>query len=240
LDKIELDDLQISFLEEFYRVTLAFRHDIKSIVYKKLRAFSEASDINYMTDGCIADIERILIAQLVSEPDELFNFKEQQRKLALFCKDKTYVRRYVLEATKSFCRKKQDYWTHGRAKADARKNETHKAKKTGRAARVHWAGDAKDINSWMDNLISSKLSTTMLRPEVIEALNSFLIKMGLNKTKIKCFWDRFDGMTFVEMARQDPVKSASADKYRKRFKRIIIQLDSHSSEFKEILLGRQG
>lgn len=79
-----------------------------------------------------------------------------------------------------------------------------------------------------------------IRPEVIEALNSFLIKMGLNKTKIKCFWDRFDSMTFVEMARQDPIKSASADKYRKRFKRIIIQLDSHSSEFKEILLGNFG
>jgi hypothetical protein len=118
------------------------------------------------------------------------------------------------------------------------KVENHKVRKAGRAARVHYSGDANQINSWIDSIVSSHLSTDMLQPETIENLNHFFKEIGMNDKKIKCLWDRFSGVTFVEMAQEDLAQSATPDKYRKRFKRILSQLEPYSNIFKEILLGR--
>ncbi len=63
-----------------------------------------------------------------------------------------------------------------------------------------------------------------LQPDTIEGLNEFLKQIGLNSNKIDCFWDRFDGMAFVDMANKDPSANASEDKFRKQFKRLINQI----------------
>lgn len=59
-------DLVVEFFEEFNRVTLTKRNQICGRVYRKLSKFEEASDIDYITSSCIADIERILQQQLLS------------------------------------------------------------------------------------------------------------------------------------------------------------------------------
>ncbi|MFA0521783.1 hypothetical protein AB4501_33010, partial [Vibrio sp. 10N.222.55.E8] len=59
---------------------------------------------------------------------------------------------------------------------------------------------------------------------------------GLNQDKIDCFWLRLTGFTFVEMSELDESITESPDKYRKRYKRMLSQLNAHSSEFRTILL----
>ena len=228
------------FMEEFYKQTINLKSNVKLTIFKKLGQFPEATDIEYIWGTCISDIERILLDQLNAAPEELFNNKERERKLALFKKDPLYIKKYLLEATKSFCRKKQHYWTHGRNKANRTKGEKHKERKVGKAARIHYSKgqDGNDIEQWMDNLIASDFTTNTLQTETIMNLNIFFERIGLDDKKIDCFWDRFSGLTFVEMAEQDPIQNVTADKYRKRFKRILLKLSSHSVQLKEILLGR--
>jgi len=85
-------------------------------------------------------------------------------------------------------------------------------------------------------MVTSNLSSDSLQSETLEDLNELFANIGLNEKKIRCFWDRFDGMTFVEMAEADKNKTASPDQYRKRFKRLIAQLERHSEQFRAILM----
>ncbi|HHF3409287.1 TPA: hypothetical protein ACPKAL_003560 [Vibrio alginolyticus] len=229
-------DLVVEFFEEFNRVTLTKRNQICGRVYRKLSKFEEASDIDYITSSCIADIERILQQQLLS-PSGHFNLVEGARKLSEFEKDKSYVEKYVLEATKSFCRKKQNYWTHGRRKGDLNRGETHKAKQAGAAARIFEPNSDQTLDQWLDSLMTSSLSLDSLQPETLADLDAFFKHtVGLNQDKIDCFWLRFAGFSFVEMSELDESITESPDKYRKRYKRTLAQLNSHSSEFRTILL----
>ncbi|EGQ9519951.1 hypothetical protein F3W80_11820 [Vibrio parahaemolyticus] len=81
----------------------------------------------------------------------------------------------------------------------------------------------------------SDITADSLHETTVERLNQFFFKIGLNSIKIKCFWDRFNGMTFVEMAEQDEDVKASPDKYRKRFKRISKQIRANSEDFNKAL-----
>lgn len=231
MDDDRKSDLIVQFFEEFNRVTLDERNQIRARVSRKLSNFAEASDIDYMTSSCIADIERILQQQLFSSSGH-FNHVERTRKLVEFEKDKSYVERYVLEATKSFCRKKQNYWTHGRSKG-----ENHKAKKAGAAARVFEPNSEQPIDEWLGSLATSNLNLDSLQPETLDNLDAFFrYTVGLNQEKIDCFWLRLAGFTFVEMSKRDESISGSPDKYRKMYKRMLTQLNSYSGEFRAILL----
>lgn len=220
----EFEQLRDSFWNEFFTVIRKSRGIIYKLVVSKLGGFPEASDPAYITDTCIADIERILREQMQARAEDNFFYKEQQRKLKTFKEDKSYVERYVLEATKSFCRKKQYYWTHGRAKADEKKGEKHRELKAGKAARVHWKGSNEDIGEWLDSLMSSEISKEELDENFIERFNQLFIKIDLSESKIECFWNRFNGMTFVEMAALDTNPNCTPDKYRKRYKRLMLQI----------------
>ena len=237
MEQLDSIKLQKAFLFEFYNVIQEERNAIKNIIIKKIGSFPEALDIEYIISNCISDIEGILVAQITENPKGHFNKKEKQRKLTLYSENKSYVKKYVLEAAKYFCRKKQNYWTHGRNKAKTEIAEKHKEKKVGRAARVHWTGAPDEMDNWLNNIITSELTKDSLQIETIEHLNLLFEKIGFKEEKVACFWDRFDGMTFVEMANIDPSPSAKADKYRKRFNRVITQLNTHSDEFKRILMG---
>jgi len=233
----EKEEFRTLFLEEFYLRIPLLENKMKTVIFKKIGQFNEAVDINNTVVNCISDIESILLKQLNAQPNEVFNFKERKRKLTLFKNNRAYLDRYILEATKSFCRKKQDYWTHGRNKADLSKGETHNAKKIGRAARVHFSGNMDEVDNWIENIASTELFSELLDPETIENLNLLFKEIGLNDKKTKCLWDRFNGLTFVEMAEKDPSESATPDKYRKRFKRVLVDLEPYSDIFKEMLLG---
>ncbi len=230
------NELVVGFFDEFARVTQHQRSQIRSRVYRKLSKFAEASDIEYMTSSCIADIERILQQQMYAKSGH-FNLVEGARKLAEFEKDKSYVERYVFEATKSFCRKKQNYWTHGRNQGDPEKGEKHKAKKAGAASRAFSPNSDQPLDEWLDSLATSNLSLDSLHPETLVDLDAFFKHtVGLNQDKIDCFWLRFAGFSFVEMSELDDSMTESPDKYRKRYKRMLSQLNSHSSEFRAIIL----
>jgi len=226
-----------SFLDEFYRVTIVDEPLIRHIVKGKLGACTEAADIKDATAKCIADIERIIISQLNAPSDQKSKVKERKRKLTEFKRDGGYVKKYILEATKSYCRKKQHYWGHGKNKADINKNEKHKEKKAGKASRLHGIGDSDQVDKWISSIITSDLNMNSLQVETIERLNALFKRIRLNENKMNCFWDRFDGKSFPEMAEQDKDKSATSDKYRKRYKRLLDQLESHSNEFRDILMG---
>lgn len=226
-----------SFLDEFYRVTIVDELLIRHIVKGKLGACTEAADIKDATAKCIADIERIITSQLNAPSDQKSKVKERKRKLTEFKRDSGYVKKYILEATKSYCRKKQHYWGHGKNKADINKNETHQEKKAGKASRLHGVGDSDQVDRWISSLMTSDLTMGSLKVDTIERLNKLFKKARLNENKIKCFWDRFDGKTFPEMAEQDKDKPATSDKYRKRYKRLVAQLESYSSELRDILMG---
>lgn len=233
-------ELQIAskrFMAEFYRVTQAEHGLITRLIRVRLQNFPEAADINYITFTCIADIESILTQQITTTPKGKFNTKERLRKLTEFQKDHHFVKRYTLEAVKSFCRKKQHRWTHGKNKAVTEKGETHVERKQGIAARIHGTGSKHEVDSWITSIVSSPLTSSSLEAGSLEALDALFKRIGVNEEKASCFWDRFNGMTFVEMAKNSPNKEATPDQYRKRFKRLIANLEKHSSEFRDIFIG---
>ena len=226
------------FLDRFHTITKIKKPKIHSIISKRLGAFEEAANnINLITENCIADIERILIEQLHSDDSEHFNFSEKKRKLALFAQDHNYVERYTLEAVKSFCRKKQHYWTHGRAKADTLKGEKHKELKAGRAARVHWKDGEQDLNDWLSQISSSEISIADLSDSTNMALEDLLRRKRFKYEQIQCFFDRLDGRSFVEMAAKDADTNVTPDKYRKRFNRMVARLERNKEELRDILLA---
>lgn len=226
-----------AFMKRFYEVTRVKENKIRSIISRRLGAFEEAvNNLDHITSNCISDIERILVEQLHSDSTQHFNSSEKRRKLALYAKDKDYVERYVLEAVKSFCRKKQHYWTHGRAKANARKGEKHKEIKMGRAARVYWKEDGQDLNDWLSQISASDTNIRHLSDSSLEALMDLFIRKRFSDDKIMCFLSRLFGMTFVEIAKQDQDSNATPDKYRKQFKRMVAQLERNKEELRDILL----
>lgn len=122
--------------------------------------------------------------------------------------------------------------------SDVKKGETHKAKKAGMAARLHFSGNPDKIDEWLYSLVACNVSKEKFQADDVKIANDMFKKIGMNDKKVKCFWDRFAGITFAEMARQDPDPSATPDKYRKRLNRLTLQLQSHSEDLKEILAGR--
>lgn len=235
MDNDEKQELSGALLAEFYVVTRRDRNLIRHMVGQRIGRYPEAADLDYMTYGCIADIERILTGQLNAQSNEVSKVKERQRKLFEFKKDKNYVKKYVLEATKSFCRKKRYYWGHGKNKPKLEKGEKHKERKAGKAARTHYSGDANQVDAWLSSIAASGLNMQSFHHDTIQELDYFLKESGLNDKKIRCFWDKLEGMTFVEMSEQDSL-SSSPDKYRKRYKRLITQLESKSGKLKDILM----
>lgn len=226
------------FLDEYFIQIRVLEKRIKKTIAKKVRQFTEAADIDTICANCIDAIEKKLIAQFDAKPEEHFNNKEKNKKLALFKEDKAYVQKYILEATKTFCRKKQNFWGHGRTEGDASKGETHKAKKAGKAARLHFSGNPDEIDEWLDSLVACNVSKEKFQADDIKSATALFEKIGMNNKKIKCFWDRFAGITFVEMARQDPDPLATPDKYRKRLNRLIFQLAPHLEELEVIFAGQ--
>jgi hypothetical protein len=231
------DDIKVAFWNEFYRVTEKHRGLIYMIVKSRLSQFPEAADLKNMTNGCIADIERILASQFKAKPGEKRNNKEQVRKLSKFIDDPDYVGKYVFEATRSFCRKKRHYWTHGKNKAKKELGENHKAIKQGRAARDHGHGDTDQVDKWLSQLMSTGFSTSSMSPEAIEDVDSFLRDTGFNEIKIRCFWDRFEGYTFVEMAERSSDDKVTPDMFRKRYKRFMKALGPKLELFKEKVMS---
>ena len=226
------------FLNRFHTITQIKKSKINSIISKRLGAFEEAANnINLITENCIADIERILIEQLHSDDSEHFNFSEKKRKLALFAQDQNYVERYTFEAVKSFCRKKQHYWTHGRAKADTLKGEKHKELKAGRAARVHWEEGEQDLNDWLSQVSSLRIAKGLSDSSIDQLIELFIIKR-FSYEQMWCFFNRLSGMTFADMAKKDPFDDgATPDRYRKQFKRMVARLERNKEEIRDILLS---
>ncbi|PHR52371.1 MAG: hypothetical protein COA47_17890 [Robiginitomaculum sp.] len=130
-------------------------------------------------------------------------------------------------------------WGHGKNKPDLEKGEKHKERKAGRAARIHFSGDANQVDVWLSSIAASGLNMQSFHHDTIQDLDDFLKESGLNDKKIRCFWDKLEGMTFVEMAEQDSI-SATPDKYRKRYKRLLTQLESKSGKLKDILMQNFG
>lgn len=236
MNAVTRSTLRWKFLEAFYLVIENEKDIIRHIVRKKLGSFPEAADLDNATNNCIADIERIITEQLNAPTKAISKRKERIRKLKAYREDNGYVKKYVLEATKSYCRKKQHYWGHAKNKPDIEKGETHKARKAGRAARVHGEGSANEVDDWITSIVTSELNMNSLQSDTIEKLDTLFKKIGLNNQKISCFWNRFNGMSFVEMAELDQKPNVSPDKYRKRFKRLITQLQAHSDEIRDILI----
>ena len=226
-----------AFWKEFYRVTEDDHRLIRLMIKSRLGGFEEAADVSNIVSGCIADIEGIIASQFNAKPGERRNNKERARKLAEFSENPDYVSIYVFEATRSFCRKKRYYWTHGKNKAKEEIGENHKEIKAGRAAREHGKGDTNQVHKWIESLATAGFGASSMKPDTIEEIEVFLRKTGLNDNKIRVFWDRFEGLTFVEMAERDSNKNATPDKYRKRYRRLMERLESKYEKFKELMMA---
>lgn len=230
MDKEIEFELCTEFLGEFYFITEIERAKILDTINKRLGAFPEATDINAITDNCIADIERLITDQFCSDESQWFNNNEKQRKLTLFQRDSGYVRQYVFEAIKSFCRKMQHNWT--KARAISVSVETDNAPKTEQVI-----VDDESLNTWLAQIASSNLRVTDLAEATINALHTLFRRKRFNDKKIRCFFDRLDGMSFVEMSENDPDINATPDKHRKRYKRMLMQLKRNEEELRNILLS---
>lgn len=66
------------------------------------------------------------------------------------------------------------------------------------AARLHFSGDMNEINDWIDSLVACNISQERFQADDVKNANILFKKIGMNDKKIKCFWDRFVGITFVE------------------------------------------
>jgi len=98
------------------------------------------------------------------------------------------------------------------------------------AARLNFSDNRDEIDKWIDNLVTCNVYTEKFKADNVKNANTLFKEISINDHKIKCFWDRFTGITFVKMARQDPDPLATPDKYRKRLNRLIFQLAPHLEE----------
>ena len=68
-------------------------------------------------------------------------------------------------------------------------------------ARLHFSGNPDEIAEWLRSLVAHNISTEKFQTD---GVNKCLFKgIGMNDKKIKCFWNRFTGVTLVEMTRRN-------------------------------------
>lgn len=80
------------------------------------------------------------------------------------------------------------------------KGKIHEIMKEDSAASLNFSDNPEKIGEWIDSLIACNVFKEKFQADDFKNANILFKKIGMNDKKIKCFWDRFAGITFVEMA----------------------------------------
>jgi len=171
---------------------------------------------------CMSHIFEVVDKQL--KESEGYSNRERflSQKLIKMQVQKGYIKKYVMTAANTYCTAKQVKCNPGReAIVDDKGNVIQKAIKRGKASR---AINGHEKLEWI--ISSDAFSSSNISDDCIADTELYLKKLHLNDKEIRCFWDRLEGDTFVDMTKEyqegNAKKAKSApDLYRKRYKRLM-------------------
>lgn len=209
---------------------------IRRTVAKRLGSFPEYTCMWSTAEKCTSHISNVVYAQFEKAEGYSNRLKFQREKLEKFQKDPNYIQEYLTTATHTYCTAKQVKCNQGRSKVvDADGNVIQTEKKRGKAARAVDGNDKLEIA-----ILSTSFGLANISDEAIESTTEYLKKLHLNDKEIRCFWDRLDGQTFVEMAKEYQESSASKEKsvpdlYRKRYSRLMKKIGNKRDKVFDIM-----
>lgn len=206
------------------------------IVKARLAHFPEYRNPEETAQKCMSHIFEVVDKQL--NESEGYSNRERflNQKLINMQVRKGYIKKYVMTAANTYCTAKQVKCNPGReAVVDDKGNIIHKAIKRGKASR---AVDGQDKLEWI--ISSDAFSSSNISDDAIEDTEQYLKNLHLNDKEIRCFWDRLEGQTFVEMAKEyqegNVKKEKSApDLYRKRYKRLMKKIGNKKEKVFDIM-----
>lgn len=212
------------------------RDYIRYIVTTRLAHSPEYRSPEETAQKCMSHIFEVVDRQLNASEGYSNREKFLHQKLINMQVREGYVKKYIMTAANTYCTAKQVKCNPGReATVDDKGNVIKKAIKRGKAARVI---DGQDKLKWM--ISSGSYGLTSISDDGIAETEQYLKKLHLNDKEIRCFWDRLDGQTFVEMDKEyQESKSANADSradlYRNRFNRLMEKIGNKRDKVFDLL-----
>lgn len=230
-------------LKEAFRIALLTEMNepktkkyIRTIVSVRLAHSPEYRNPDETAQKCMSHIFNVVDRQLNASKGYSNREKFLHQKLINMQVRDGYVKKYIMTAANTYCTAKQVKCNPGReATVDDKGNVIKKAIKRGKAARVI---DGQDKLKWM--ISSGSYGLTSISDDGIAETEQYLKKLHLNDKEIRCFWDRLDGQTFVEMDKEyQESKSANADSradlYRNRFNRLMEKIGNKRDKVFDLL-----
>jgi hypothetical protein len=209
---------------------------ILNTVKKRLGHFPEYKSPDETAQKCMSHIFEVVDKQLNDSDGYSNRERFLNQKLIKMQVQKGYVKNYIMTAANTYCTAKQVKCNPGRkAIYDKEGNLITKEKKRGPASRVI---DGQDKLAWM--VSSDSIGLSNISDDLVLETESFLKKLHLNDKEIRCFWDRLEGQTFVEMAKEyqegNVKKEKSApDLYRKRYQRLMKKIGNKKEKVFDIM-----
>lgn len=129
------------------------------------------------------------------------------------------IARYVVGSVRNECRSRIKNRSDRIVKTKINFVENGKKIEKTISLKKHGARSRVVADENFDVFLDSKISITDSSPE-LERVNitKYLTEKGLSDKKIKVIWDKLEGKTFVEMAKE---QGGTQDKYRKIFHRAL-------------------
>ncbi|OKY25128.1 hypothetical protein [Thalassotalea sp. PP2-459] len=238
-----VDDFMEEYLKTSFRDALLEKmHEpkiksiIRTIVHKRLGSFPEYTCEWETAEKCTSDILRIVDEQFLKTGSYANRERFKNQKLINHQTKKDYVESYLFTAVHTYCTAKQVKCNQGRKEIrDEHGNIIQTAKKRGKAARAADGNDKLELA-----VLSESFGLSSISDEVIEKTTEYLKKLHLNEKEIRCFWDRMDGQTFVEMADEYQESNASKEKsmpdlYRKRYQRLLKKIGTKKNKVFDLM-----
>lgn len=172
--------------------------------------------------------------------EKLIKLKVDQKTKSNFSEKNTYLYKYMMEAVKTFCRKKRNFYAKEREKRKERiEKEKHNGYKhnPGLACRELFHGIGCE-DEWLSKNAIKVIESASFNDETIEEVNQYFRKKKVSQDKIQCFWDRIEGMSFADMARIYDGTITKQSTYTKKFKRFSVSPIINCEEFRKLLLNQ--
>ncbi|MGK0270068.1 MAG: hypothetical protein ACI88H_000703 [Cocleimonas sp.] len=209
---------------------------IRKIVSIRLAHSPEYRNPDETAHKCMSHIFEVVDKQL--NESEGYSNRERflYQKLINMQVRKGYVQKYIMTAANTYCTAKQVKCNPGReAIVDDKGNVIQKAIKQGKASR---AIDGHDKLEWI--ISSDAFTSSNISDDAIADTEQYLKKLHLNEKEIRCFWDRLEGDTFVDMAKEYQEGNAKKEKsapdlYRKRYKRLMEKIGNKNEKVFDLM-----
>jgi hypothetical protein len=209
---------------------------IRNVVSIRLAHSPEYRSPEETAQKCVDHISEVVDKQLGESEGYSNRERFLNQKLINMQVKKGYIKKYVMTAANTYCTAKQVKCNPGReAIYDDEGNLIQKAKKPGPASRVI---DGQGKLEWI--ISSDAFTSSNISDDAIADTEQYLKKLHLNEKEIRCFWDRLEGDTFVDMAKEYQEGNAKKEKsapdlYRKRYKRLMEKIGNKKEKVFDLM-----